>query len=133
MTFLFSISFFSQTPISYDTTKFLFLCSVLISFVAISRFFCFCFFCNFPITHPSVSLFVGWLVCWSICHNFRKGLEVTLPCSNWNNCFLCGCYRFLGIAFFFVPSPKFLPFSCFRSYSLNHRLAAMTVLSKLGL
>ena len=36
--------------------------------------------CNFPMT-PHVRPFVGWLVCMSVCHNFLKGREVTLPCS----------------------------------------------------
>ena len=35
--------------------------------------------CNFPMTpHP----FVSWSVGRSVCHNFLKGQEVTLPCSN---------------------------------------------------
>ena len=45
--------------------------------------------CNFPMT-PHVRLLVGWLVGRSVgrsvCHNFLKGREVTLPCSYRSTC-----------------------------------------------
>ena len=36
----------------------------------------------------SVPRSLGWSVGWSVCHNFLKGREVTLPCSNRNTCYL---------------------------------------------
>ena len=40
--------------------------------------------CNIPIW-PLMSAFVQ-LVCWSVCHNYPKGQEVTLPCSYHSSC-----------------------------------------------
>ena len=42
--------------------------------------------CNLPIDLHVRRLAVCRLVGWSICHNFRKRQEVTLPCSYWSTC-----------------------------------------------
>ena len=41
----------------------------------------------FRVSCPSI----GWLVGLHICHNFLKGLAVTLPCSYRKTCFLVKC------------------------------------------
>ena len=43
--------------------------------------------CNIPINYDPSCPSVGRLVGWSVCHNFLKGWEVTLPCSYRSTCF----------------------------------------------
>ena len=51
---------------------------------------------------------VGWLVGWSVCHNFLRGREVTLLCSYWSTSLLSdgrdACFDFikmLNVTFLF--------------------------------
>ena len=44
--------------------------------------------CNLPIDLHVRRLAVCRLIGWSICQNFRKRQEVTLPCSYWSTCYL---------------------------------------------
>ena len=44
---------------------------------------------NFEVFLPYEALSppYDWLVGWSVCHNFLKGREVSLPCSSRSTCF----------------------------------------------
>ena len=60
--------------------------------------------CNIPIW-PLMSAFVQ-LVCWSVCHNYPKGQEVTLPCSYHSSCSMMKHLIHILHWFFFATHAK---------------------------